>query len=293
MVLYFGAIFIGGALLAPALYQLVQSSALAHPDLARLASYPFKRYLTRMFMAIALAALWPFLRGVGIRSWRDLGLGRRPEALRDAGKGFAIGFLSLAVVAGLALGFHGRPLDSARSQADVVRHLLNAGLAAICVSVLEEVLFRGALFGGLRKVFHWIFALVVSSLIFSLLHFLQSPANPGEINGLSGFAALMNMGRGFGQPKVFLPGFLNLGLVGAILALAYQRSGALYFSMGLHGGWIFWQKSYGFLTQENPHASSWFWGGAKLIDGWATFFVLCLTLFVLWRWLKRRDQWRD
>jgi membrane protease YdiL (CAAX protease family) len=67
---------------------------------------------------------------------------------------------------------------------------------------------------------------------------------------------------------------------GILLGLAYQRTGNLYFSIGIHAGWIFCLKLYGTLTADLPHAGSWFWGTGKLIDGWLAFLVLVAALLV-------------
>ena len=70
--------------------------------------------------------------------------------------------------------------------------------------------------------------------------------------------------------------------------MAYKE---LHVSIGIHSGWIFWLKSYGFLTQEKPDANTWIWGSGKLIDGWIALLVLGLVLASLQRWLdvKRID----
>ncbi|MGH7991307.1 MAG: hypothetical protein ACREDS_14100, partial [Limisphaerales bacterium] len=65
-----------------------------------------------------------------------------------------------------------------------------------------------------------------------------------------------------------------------LLGLAYQRTGNLFFSIGLHAGWIFWLKTYGAFTVAAPRTAIWFWGGGKMIDGWLAFFVLAFTLFI-------------
>jgi uncharacterized protein len=88
------------------------------------------------------------------------------------------------------------------------------------------------------------------------------------------------MMRGFANWEQIVPGFFNLTLAGALLALAYQRTGNLYFSIGLHAGWIFWLKSYGALTTDVPNANAWLWGTGKMIDGWLALVVLSLTLVV-------------
>jgi membrane protease YdiL (CAAX protease family) len=88
---------------------------------------------------------------------------------------------------------------------------------------------------------------------------------------------------GFGHPHELMPGFFNLSLAGAVLALAYQWTGNLYFSVGLHAGWIFWLKSYGTLTRVVPGANGWLWGGDKMINGWVVLPVLACALVVVTR----------
>jgi hypothetical protein len=49
--------------------------------------------------------------------------------------------------------------------------------------------------------------------------------------------------------------------------------------LGLHAGWIFWFKSYTFFTAPlaNLGRQSWWWGSARLQDGWLTFAVIAVT----------------
>jgi hypothetical protein len=80
--------------------------------------------------------------------------------------------------------------------------------------------------------------------------------------------------QGFVQPDLLMPGFFTLLIAGWMLGLGYQRTGTLYFSIGLHAGWIFWLKSYNVLTAPAPGANVWIWGTSKLIDGWLALVVL-------------------
>ncbi|MCX6896715.1 MAG: hypothetical protein NTZ16_14740 [Verrucomicrobia bacterium] len=111
---------------------------------------------------------------------------------------------------------------------------------------------------------------------------------PGNVTWLSGLQLLPPMLAGFVDAQKLLPGFFSLTVAGALLALAYQRTGGLYFSIGLHAGWIFWLKSYGFLTATAPGANAWFWGTGKLIDGWLAFFILLLTLAGAGKFLRQK-----
>ena len=142
------------------------------------------------------------------------------------------------------------------------------------VATLEEILFRGGIFGGLRRVLYWPFALLISSAIYALVHFLQRAELTGPVVWNSGLALLPHMLGGFADFHALVPGFFNLTLAGVLLGLAYQRTGNLYFSIGLHAGWIFWLKIYGHFTADAPQAAIWFWGSGKMIDGWLAFFAL-------------------
>ena len=86
--------------------------------------------------------------------------------------------------------------------------------------------------------------------------------------------------RGFANWQAIIPGFFTLTLAGILLGLAYQRTGNLYCSIGLHAGWIFWLKSYGLLTRPIPGADPWLWGSNRMTDGWLGLFVLSVTLLL-------------
>ncbi len=96
----------------------------------------------------------------------------------------------------------------------------------------------------------------------------------------SGLALLPQTLGGFANFHALVPGFFSLTLAGVLLGLAYQRTGNLYFSIGLHAGWIFCLRTYGALTVHAPGAAIWFWGTGKMTDGWLAFFVLAFTLAV-------------
>ena len=122
--------------------------------------------------------------------------------------------------------------------------------------------------------------MIASSLVYALVHFLQRTEFTGAVAWNSGLILLPRMLGGFADFHALVPGFFNLTLAGILLGLAYQRTGNLYFSIGLHAGWIFWLKTYGAFTTSAPRAATWFWGTGKLIDGWLALIVLVITLVV-------------
>ena len=275
LVIYNAAVFIGGALLAPWLYWLAQQFASAFPHIA---GAPFHRFLDRSFLILALAGLWPLLRALGATTWREVGITLPYGQWNKLGGGWLLGFGSLAMVAGIATGFGGFHFAQTANAHKMISTVFSAAGTAIIVAVLEEILFRGGIFGGLRRVLYWPFALAASSAIYAIVHFLQRADLAGAVGWNSGLVLLPRVLGGFTDFYALMPGFFTLTLAGALLALAYQRTGNLYFSIGMHAGWIFVLKIFGALTVQTPGAGTLFWGTAKMFDGWLAFLVLALAL---------------
>jgi membrane protease YdiL (CAAX protease family) len=279
LLIYVIGVFLGGALLAPWLYWLVQSVA---PQ-SHLAQTPFHRYLDRCLLIVALIGIWPLLRSLGAKSARDVGLVNPLPQLKPLALGLLLGFGSLATVAIIALAIHARQFNYDLTSAEITKKLLSAAGTAAAVSVLEEILFRGAIFGVLRKTWNVPAALLVSSMIYAIVHFLAKADITGPVTWTSGLQLLPLKFAGFGDLHTVIPGFFNLTLAGILLAVAFQRTGNLYLSIGLHAGWIFWLKSYAVFTSASTAANTWLWGTDKLIDGWLALVVLAITLPVVLR----------
>ena len=276
-VIYIVVVFVGGALLAPWIYWIAQIAA---HDFPKISGAPFHRYVDRSILIFALAGLWPLLRALGAKSARDMGIVPPYGQFNKFFGGLLLGFLSLAIVGGISIGFGGRTFAQNLTAHTIVGTIFGAVATAAIVATFEEILFRGGIFGGLRRFIYWPFALAVSSAIYAITHFFQRAELAGAVAWNSGLVLLPQMLAGFVDFRALVPAFFNLALVGILLGLAYQRTGNLYFSIGLHAGWIFWLKTYGAFTADAPRAGIWFWGTGKMIDGWLAFFVLAFTLSI-------------
>jgi membrane protease YdiL (CAAX protease family) len=287
LALYLAFVFLGGALLAPWLHTAMQWAAGHVPALGGAARMPFTRYVNRGLMLAALAGLPWFIRGMGMRGWDDLGLHPKRVGWRRLGAGFALGLASLAAVCAVALAAGGRVLDGGRGAGDVAARVAGVLATAAAVGVLEEVLFRGAMFNGLRRAVSWRAALAASSMVYAVVHFLARPEPlPGPVTWDGGLRLLPSMLRGAADPAALLPGFLSLTLAGVILCLAVRETGDLWAAVGIHAGWIVWLKLYGYLTDAAPGADTRLWGTGKLIDGWFAFGALVVVLAALVPWLR-------
>jgi hypothetical protein len=76
------------------------------------------------------------------------------------------------------------------------------------------------------------------------------------------------------------------------LALARERTRSLAFSIGLHAGWIFWLKAYGFATSDVPGANPAIWGSGRLFDGWLALGLLALQAFLIHAALRPQPNGR-
>lgn len=287
---YLLVIFGGAVVLAPILY--LESHVLARNGFKvfqTIAAYPFHRFLSRSMMVLALIGLRPFIKELGIESWNQIGLTRlNAKAVNLWFAGFLVGFSVLALAAAIAIGADARSFNFEHTMHDLLKHVRNAALAAILISVIEEIIFRGALFGALKRSEGFFVAAVLSASVYALVHFFERAQTPSHVNVFSGVVVLGHMLSGFVKFESLVPGFFNLFLVGVILALSFARTGSLYFSIGMHAAFIFWVKSYGFFTNSNPGANEWLWGGSKLINGWGPCILLLALFIFLFKTLPRK-----
>ena len=276
---YLGVALIGGALLAPGLWHWVHSPMAYLPQLNFLETHnDFHRYINRCQMLLALALLWPLLKYNAMSNRHAVGLGRSgSEGFQWAGA-CLMGLCMLGIVAATATL---APHLNWNFQGNWIKHLRNTCIAALLVPVLEEVLFRGAIFGTLRRGMHWRTAAIVASLIFAAAHFLHPrQPNPQPVEWLSGLKMMTHIPDAFSNPGN-IPKFISLYLAGFILCCLYQRAGNLYAAMGMHAAWIAGGKTLKFVLASNPasdpsSAAVLLWGRSDFLEGWIVVGVLAL-----------------
>lgn len=163
-------------------------------------------------------------------------------------------------------------------------------IPAAAVSLLEEWLFRGLLLGLWLRCARPAAACFGSSLLFAFLHFLKLPegariADPSD--ALAGFELLGKILQHCTDPRFFITDFAMLLAGGLILAWARVRTGGLWFSIGLHAGWIMAFKGYNMLYQSVPDYPLHPWGvGDNLRSGAFPILTLGITAVIchfVWR----------
>lgn len=170
------------------------------------------------------------------------------------------------------------------SAPSVAKFVSKALLPAVGASLLEEWLFRGVLLGLWLRFARPTAACIGASLLFAFLHFLDPPGpsaiqNPGH--ALAGFELLGKILLHFTDLRFFVADFATLTVVGLILGWARVRTGALWFSIGLHSGWILAFKAFGLFYREVPGHPLHPWGvGGSLRSGIVPLIALGLTTVV-------------
>ena len=236
------------------------------------------RYFNRAVLiacALTLPLLWRRLRIESLPTWGRIGPG---------GKQLLVGWL-LAAGLLLALGASLTALGVYQMRPRPGWQVWpNALLAGLCVALLEEWLLRGILLDSLRRKIGVRAALWVSSLFFSLLHFLKPPADwkPADPQAWGiGFEVLAQIGSNLMQPQVLFAEFTTLTMVGLVLARARVTSGSLWPCIGLHAGWVFGLKWFSALTLMSQPQLPWI--GTQLKVG-----LLPLLTIAMTGWLHER-----
>ncbi|MEW7982044.1 MAG: CPBP family intramembrane metalloprotease [gamma proteobacterium symbiont of Phacoides pectinatus] len=180
------------------------------------------------------------LRHHGLANRRDLGyaLGWR-AFLVELLKGLGMGLTILLVLAAVLLALE---IRVPRPFADGLPALLAKTLAValiggVLIGFIEETFFRGGLFAAVRRQSGPGATLVLTSLFYAWMHFIDpQPLPPGQAIGWdSGLRILAGTFDGYTDSATIGP-FLALFLLGLYLGLIRERTGNIAYAIGLHAG---------------------------------------------------------
>ena len=154
-------------------------------------------------------------------------------------------------------------------------------IPTVAAPLVEEWVFRGLLLGLWLKSSRPLVAIVGTSLLFAFLHFLEPPVGFTILDPSAPTAGFKLLGRillHFADPRFFVTDFATLFVVGIILAWARLRTGALWFSIGLHAGWVMVFKVCNLLYVDVPDHPLHPWGvGRNIRSGLLPMITLGLT----------------
>ena len=285
---FMGLLLLALAAMACLTYPLWQA---LHP----LFGFPFHRVADRIGMVALALGFWAVARHLRLADRASLGYGvARGRFFGEAARGFLIGVPLMAAVIGLMVVLDLREWKPGVviSAATLGKLALQGLLRGIAVAVIEETFLRGAMFAGIARESGATVAIILTSLVYALTHFVSSYHVPADqIAWRSGFDMLAGSLRAFAHPWDVADAYVCLFAVGAVLAQVRALTGNIAAGLGLHAGFV-WVITFvretsvavpgqplGFLLSRFDGVVGW------LVCGWTV-----LAGLVLARYYARRAQ---
>jgi len=270
-----GVAFLAGLAIAVVLAPLVAVA------LTRLGfHFPFPRIFDRVVMIGLVLVLILRAQELNLVSMLRSGFARPVANLAFTARGFLV-----AVGVMVVLFVVGRVMEGFPPATHAARLLPKYVLSAAVIAVIEEAFFRAFLFGGMQGDFGSTGALIVSSTIYALAHLVRAPAR-FYTTTLDLSAGVRTLGLSFSQlsaPASALPTLIGLFLLGVVLAEAFILTGTVWFSVGLHAGFVIGAKLWPKMMVTRRGLPGWLagWGGQPLISGAAAWVAALAVLLLL------------
>lgn len=222
----------------------------------------------------------------------QLGIEPNANKWRDLCVGLALAFIPVTILALIYL-----QVDVLRVRTEFsLSPLIRIFFTAAFVSVFEEFLFRGVLLGLAIRSMQKGAALVVVSVVFSVIHFIKPkgliPAD--EVSWMSGWHLLGSSFDGGLAPSILVGGMMTLFVIGLITGVATLVTRSLWLAIGLHAGWILVQQSTNLWARYRikPPDALMPWVGPNVVSGMVPtgivpVILLLVTAALVWWYLRR------
>ena len=245
--------------------------------------FPFPRIFDRTVMATLLIAMIWAARELDLASLLRRGY-RHPAApsIVRAIRGLVVAICAIAILFALALAVSGSGIGDREAAAMLLPKYF---LSAIVIAIIEEGFFRAFLLGGMTGDFGNRVALILSAAIYAVAHLIRSPAR-FYVTGYEPAAGLITLAHSIDQftdPAIAIPTLIGLFLLGIVLGEAYILTGSVYFSIGLHCGFVLGAKMWPKIILDRATIPWWIAGGGAipLIGGAAAWAIAIAVLLML------------
>ena len=205
--------------------------------------FPLDKVISKVAKLFLVLSIFPAMYFLKLNK-QDLGLAESFVFIKQLVQGLGLGLLTLMPILIVLYGLGVNVIDESQPWTVLwmLKKLTISLLLALLISFAEEPIFRGALFAGLKNKMPVSWAIVISSIYYASLHFLNSHSrfSYDEMTFFSGFIML-----GEALVNVFnadnIPAFSALLMVGVFLAVVRTRvSESLGLCIGCHTAWV-WQ----------------------------------------------------
>lgn len=217
----------------------------------------FRPVIKKTAQVLLLLSIFPIMYWLRLTK-SDLGFASWPVFIKQIGKGFALGFITLLPVFATLYLLGADVVDTGKpwTWGWVGKKLVLELLLALLISLFEEPVFRGILLTGLNKKMSTEFAILISALYYAALHFFRTATDiPNQdVTLFSGFQLLGEAFNHLFNPEI-LTAFLALCAVGIFLGLMRtQVKSSLGLCIGCHACWVWQIKMSKLMLNPNPHS---------------------------------------
>ena len=281
--------------LAAGLAAAVLLSPIAAAILAALGlCFPFPRIFDRTVMLTLLVAMLLCARSLRFGALMRAGFAAPRANLARAAAGLAIAATAIAALFALALASGVGP---AVTTAALAARALRFVLPAIAIGIIEEGFFRAFLLAGMRRDFGPRGALAASSAFYAVAHLVRSPKHY-YLTGFHAGAGLSNLAASaaqLGHPFAATPMLLGLFLLGVVLGEAFLLTGTVWFSVGLHAGFVLGAKTWPLIAHGGAPVSRLIAGGGPvpLIAAPAAWIIALALILLMPKFLARQSPTDD
>ena len=255
--------------------------------------FPFHRMGERIGMLALVIGFILVARRVGLADKRSVGYALpRPLFIREMLIGLALGVVGMAAIVGImtALGLLDWTEASTATGGKLAKIILNRLASGLAVGFIEETMLRGVMFAAIQRESGAKTAIVLTSIVYSAVHFLASyHIAPDQVTSSSGFDLLAGTLQWFSRPLDMADAFICLFAVGMVLAIIRARTGNIAACVGLHAGWVWVMLFTHELTKSvRDQPLSFLLSKFDGFIGWLVFAWTVLTGVVLVRFYIRR-----
>jgi len=249
---------------------------------------PFYKLVSHTTLICGLIFSGIYLKYYQLYSRQAFGFGLPKNIfLREVLQGLFVGVLIMAFIT-LILILSG--VHQIRSNLDYFwSHLLliffKAILTGLVVGLIEESIFRGALFSGLYKKTNAFITISLTSFVYATVHFLKYRELPEgtEITWFTGMEMLPDAFFKLSYPNI-TDHFLTLFTLGVLLSMIRLRNGNIALCIGIHAGIVTALKITGRFSEYVPGSPFDFlvnWVDHTL--GYLSFVWLLVLTIIYWR----------
>jgi membrane protease YdiL (CAAX protease family) len=232
-------------------------------------------------MVTLLVALLCFARPLRLFELLREGFARPRANLVRTGAGLLLALVAVGALFGIAAymgSSHSLPYR------EIAMRASSAVLAAIVIAILEEGFFRAFLLAGMESDFDSAGAVLLSSVIYAMAHVVRAPPHYYLI-GIHPAAGIRNLAESairLAHPVTAFPELLGLFLLGAVLGEAFLLSRTVYFSIGMHVGFVLSAKSWPALADSRMRVPRWLAGrGPVPLIGAPAAWAMAIALMLL------------